>query len=181
MSRQPPTIPNDDQQFENEIQAIENAMNSMMQGAFSMMFKSIFDTSSGSSIFEQPAVATTIFDGRNIEPTFSARITETEEDEFGGNDFKRLANKRKQNRFVSDSGVVVAENTTSDSAATTPASEIVKSTIYNNSETSNNVNAAAGSIFNLLFHTPEVLFGNRDENSSLVIQPQHDQVNKHGV
>lgn len=95
MSNQPP---ND--QFETDLQNIENAMNSMMQGAFSMLFKQLVDTT-----FEAPSTTTTIIDGKNMKTAESIV-----EDEFGGSDFKRLRNKSKQNRGLIASDEVVENN-----------------------------------------------------------------------
>ncbi|GAA5812466.1 hypothetical protein MFLAVUS_005922 [Mucor flavus] len=94
--------PND--QFESDLQAIESAMSSMMQGAFSSMFRSLVDTA-----FDHSTVTTTIIDGNNIRTKTivdgkTIRDDDIQqsgslglEDEFGGNDFKRLRNKAKQN------------------------------------------------------------------------------------
>ncbi|KAG2228497.1 hypothetical protein INT48_005064 [Thamnidium elegans] len=96
--------PND--QFEADLQAIESAMSSMMQGAFSSMFQSLVDTA-----FDHSTVTTTIIDGNNIRTKtivdgktirddnndIQQTGSITLEDEFGGNDFKRLRNKAKQN------------------------------------------------------------------------------------
>lgn len=190
MSRQPPNNNNTDS-FDNDLQAIEQAMNNMMQGAFGMLFKEFMGSSSGGSIFDQPPggmTTTTIFDGRNINQRRGGVVEEViEDDELGGNDFKRLANKRKQNRLhggdeksSTSSGVVVEES------QSTPASKIVR----NNNITSKNeimsdfdktASAAAGSIFNLLFHnTADVLF-NREYppssvNQDLVIQTPNNEV-----
>lgn len=115
MSNQPP---ND--QFDSDLQSIENAMNSMMQGAFSMLFKQLVDTT-----FENPTT-TTIVDGKNISSNTMV------EDEFGGNDFKRLRTKSKQNR-----GLIATED----------------KEIENKMQTNNR--NAAGPILNLLFHNEE--------------------------
>ncbi|KAI8090978.1 uncharacterized protein B0P05DRAFT_295288 [Gilbertella persicaria] len=94
--------PNNDS-FESELEAIENAMNSMMQGAFSMMFREL---TSGSGIFESiessfPGMTeqvTTILDGKALDTKYAGH---QQDDVFGGNDFKRLANKSKYKNLES--------------------------------------------------------------------------------
>lgn len=113
--------PND--QFKADLQAIETAMSSMMQGAFSSLFNELVDTA-----FDHSSITTTIIDGNNIhtkkivdgktiiddsrdihDTTASIAI----EDEFGGNDFKRLRNKSKQNRGLISSSSLPSENISS--------------------------------------------------------------------
>ncbi|KAI9355525.1 hypothetical protein BD770DRAFT_391146 [Pilaira anomala] len=114
--------PND--QFEADLQAIETAMSSMMQGAFSSLFKELVDTA-----FDHSSITTTIIDGNNIHTKkivdgktiiddnrdiHDTTASITIEDEFGGNDFKRLRNKSKQNRgLISSSSSLPSENISS--------------------------------------------------------------------
>lgn len=142
MSKQPP---NNDQPFDADLAAIENAMNNIMQGAFSMMFRQLTDTNIFESV-ELPRVSddnkatnftTTILNGNNLNS--SAAIHE--EDGYGGNDFKRLTKKSKQNRGI------------------LPAEEVVS----NEPQSAQPISSAAtsappvGAIFNLLFQQPAVV------------------------
>lgn len=136
MSKQPPNDP-----FEADLQTIENAMNSMMQGAFSMLFKQLVDTT-----FEDPTT-TTILDGKNLKTADSIV-----EDDFGGNDFKRLRNKSKQNR-----GLI----TSSDEAE-------------NNQLQTKNNNSSAGPILNLLFQNDQQDQQPRDDKVTSYNSPGHN-------
>jgi hypothetical protein len=153
MSKQPP---NNDQQFDADLAAIENAMNNMMQGAFSMMFKQLTD----SSIFESIAfpgvldssnetnVTTTILNGNNLNNSTAV----IEGDGYGGNDFKRLAKKSKQNR-----GII-------------PAEEIVSNEPQHIQQQSSSTSptTSVGTIFNLLFQQPGAELLNRNADLSAV-------------
>ncbi|KAK4519343.1 Bifunctional purine biosynthesis protein PurH [Mucor velutinosus] len=156
MSKQPPTNNNHASQFDADLEAIENAMNNIMQGAFSTMFRQLID----SSIFEDEEKSgfpgakqigdtiTTVFNGRNLDSMVPAS-TVVEEDGYGGSDFKRLARKSKESRGIStteETPVAAASRdmVPSSSTATTPS--------------------PAGLIFNLLFQQPpaEIFNINRD-------------------
>ncbi|GAN11653.1 hypothetical protein MAM1_0779c11232 [Mucor ambiguus] len=157
MSKQPPATNNPDNQFDADLEAIENAMNNIMQGAFSTMFKQLID----SSIFEDAEKSgfpgakqigdtiTTVFDGRNLNSRVPAS-TVVEEDGYGGSDFKRLAKKSKENR-----GIITKEETPVASAA---SKDIVPSSPAATTP------SPAGLIFNLLFQQPptEIFNTNRD-------------------
>lgn len=155
MSKQPPTNDNQDTQFDADLEAIENAMNNIMQGAFSSMFRQLID----SSIFEDAEKSgfpgakqigdtiTTVFDGRNLNSRVPAS-TVVEEDGYGGSDFKRLARKSKESRGITATSTeetsASRDMVPSSSAATAPS--------------------PAGLIFNLLFQQPpaEIFSTNRD-------------------
>ncbi|KAL9537166.1 hypothetical protein MBANPS3_012019 [Mucor bainieri] len=146
MSKQPPTNNNPDNQFDADLEAIENAMNNIMQGAFSTMFRQLID----SSIFEDAEKSgfpgakqigdtiTTVFDGRNLNSKVPAS-TVVEEDGYGGSDFKRLAKKSKENRGIA---------TTEETPVTEHSRDMVPS-----SSTATTA-SPAGLIFNLLFQQP---------------------------
>ncbi|KAI8368556.1 hypothetical protein BD560DRAFT_424462 [Blakeslea trispora] len=90
MLNQPP--PNNNNTFESDLEAIENAMNNMVQNAFAMMFREMTSNSGiFESVFSDPQV-TTIMDGTNL----NNHSAPSNEDRFGGNDFKRLTTKSKQ-------------------------------------------------------------------------------------
>lgn len=151
MSRQPP--PNNDEQFASDLEAIENAMNNMMQGAFSMVFKELLG-SDNNGIFEQfphTTTTTTIIDGNNISTHREGN--HIIEDEFGGSDFKRLANRSKQNRgLIPATPTTTTEGSPRDVTTTTP-------TIQQQSGESilpGLIAAAAGSIFNRMIQ-PEIM------------------------
>lgn len=152
MSKQPPNN-NNDNQFDSDLEAIENAMNSIMQGALSSMFRQLIDP----SIFENaennrfPGIEnsgnsiTTVFDGRNINSRVPAS-TVVEEDGYGGSDFKRLAKKSRENRGI------------------TPAEDVVSS--HHPAETTTTT-SPAGMIFNLLFQQPPAEIFNRKSSDAL--------------
>lgn len=152
MSKQPPNNDNNNQ-FDSDLEAIENAMNSIMQGALSSMFRQFTD----SSIFENaenngfPGIEnsgnsiTTVFDGRNINSGVPAS-TVVEEDGYGGSDFKRLAKKSRENRGI------------------TPAEDVVSS--HHPAETTTTT-SPAGMIFNLLFQQPPAEIFNRQSSDAL--------------
>lgn len=156
MSKQPPTNNDYDNQFEADLEAIENAMNSIMQGAFSSMFRQLID----SSIFEDAEKSgfpgakqigdtiTTVFDGRNLNSKVPAS-TVVEEDGYGGSDFKRLARKSKETRGI---------------ATTTEETPVATSRDVVPSSTTTTPSSPAGLIFNLLFQQPpaEMFNINRD-------------------
>ncbi|KAI9317936.1 hypothetical protein BX666DRAFT_1565428 [Dichotomocladium elegans] len=99
-----PLSPND-RNPESELDMLEHALGSMVQGVFSSMFRSIFEPS---GIVEN---------GRIIQ---QEGATTTVEDEFGGSDFRRLAQKSRQNRGLSpepDNGSTAVK----DGKDTTPA------------------------------------------------------------
>ncbi|CEP18659.1 hypothetical protein [Parasitella parasitica] len=154
MTKQPQNN-NNDNQFDSDLEVIENALNSIMQGALSSMFRQLIDPSifenAGNNIF--PGVSnsshsiTTVYDGRNVASRVPASAV-VEEDGYGGNDFKRLAKKSKENRGIATTD---GENLTADSvvsATTTTASP-------------------AGMIFNLLFQQPpaEIFHKNQEPDS----------------
>jgi hypothetical protein len=152
MSKHPPS---NDEQYNADLTAIENAMNNMMQGAFSMMFKQLTD----SNIFESvefpgvmddsnsPNVTTTILNGNNLNSSTSIN----EEDGYGGNDFKRLAKKSKQNR-----GIIPAEDIVSNKPQYSQQQQQAPS-----SPIATSAGPPAGSIFNLLFQQPAAGLFNR--------------------
>lgn len=156
MSKQPPTNNNHDNQFDADLEAIENAMNNIMQGAFSSMFRQLID----SSIFEDAEKSgfpgakqigdtiTTVFDGRNLSSKVPAS-TVVEEDGYGGSDFKRLARKSKENRGIA---------TTTEETPVATSRDVVPSSITTTTP------SPAGLIFNLLFQQPpaEMFNINRD-------------------
>lgn len=167
MSRQPP--PNNDEQFASDLEAIENAMNNMMQGAFSMVFKELLG-SDNNGIFEQfphTTTTTTIIDGNNISTHREGN--HIIEDEFGGSDFKRLANRSKQNRgLIPATPTTTTEGSPRDVTTTTP-------TIQQQSGESilpGLIAAAAGSIFNRMIQ-PEIM-SKRDAGDIVAHQQKED-------
>lgn len=129
MTRQPPNDDRNNNQFDAEFEAIEKAMNSMLQGAFSMMFKQFTE----SNIFSElesafPGGFTTVYDGRNLDGR-----SLSENDSYGGSDFKRLAKKSKENRVQPNDSLVVSNQS-------------------NNDELAKHANTSL--IFNLLFQPP---------------------------
>ncbi|CAO0798805.1 unnamed protein product [Mucor circinelloides] len=137
MSKQPPTNNNHDNQFDADLEAIENAMNNIMQGAFSSMFRQLID----SSIFEDAE--------KSGFPGKVPASTVVEEDGYGGSDFKRLARKSKENRGI---------------ATTTEETPVATSRDVVPSSTTTTTPSPAGLIFNLLFQQPpaEMFNINRD-------------------
>ncbi|OAD05214.1 hypothetical protein MUCCIDRAFT_155832 [Mucor lusitanicus CBS 277.49] len=170
MSKQPPSSNNPDNQFDADLEAIENAMNNIMQGAFSTMFRQLID----SSIFEDAEKSgfpgakqigdtiTTVFDGRNLNGRVPAS-TVVEEDGYGGSDFKRLARKSKENRGIT---------TTTEE---TPAAEHRRDMVPSPSAAT--APSPAGLIFNLLFQQPpaDIFNTNRDGSSKDAAPPSQDE------
>lgn len=165
MSKQPPNN-NSDNQFDSDLEAIENAMNSIMQGALSSMFRQLID----SSIFENPEnngfsgiensgnSITTVFDGRNVNSRLPAS-TVVEEDGYGGSDFKRLAKKSKENRGITPTVDVVSSHHPAETTTTT---------------------SPAGMIFNLLFQQPPAEMFNRQSSDALpAVSLPDNSNNKH--
>lgn len=164
MSKQPPNNNyNNDEQFTSDLEAIENAMNNMMQGAFSMVFRELLGSNNG--IFEQlphTTTTTTIIDGNNLSTHREG--SNIIEDEFGGSDFKRLANRSKQNR-----GLTSATTETPSTDITTPTMQRSGDSILPSI-----IAATAGSIFNQLIH-PEV--GPKRDAGEIVALQQEEVVN----
>ncbi|KAG1463481.1 hypothetical protein G6F46_003530 [Rhizopus delemar] len=111
---------------QDEFQNLENMMNSMMQGAFSLLFRDL--------------------SGQIFEPTIANNNQINSIDNYEGSDFRRLVKKSKENRRAED--VVKEERTMIDSTQTPPTNAI---TNVFTSTLSNTV----GSIFNRLFRFPE--------------------------
>lgn len=147
--------PNKNDQFDQDLEAIENAMNSMMQGAFSMVFKQLIDSSNG--IFEQFPETTTIIDGKNVNGSMASIA----EDEFGGSDFKRLANKSKQNR-----GLPIEQRNSEQNTVQRNTEQIIDNDM---------VTKAVGSIFNLLLHPEVTNPGTRANAEEIVARPVQEQ------
>ncbi|KAI8647359.1 hypothetical protein BD408DRAFT_408431 [Parasitella parasitica] len=171
MSKQPPNN-NNNGQFDSDLEVIENAMNSIMQGALSSMFRQLIDP----SIFENagnngsPGVGndahsiTTVFDGRNVTSRVPASAV-VEEDGYGGNDFKILAKKSKENRGIA---------ATDDEI---PATDIVNLAVPAPTTTV----SPAGMIFNLLFQqSPAEIFQRHLEPDSNSSSKQHHDTNNDG-
>ncbi|KAI7898747.1 uncharacterized protein BX663DRAFT_523972 [Cokeromyces recurvatus] len=162
MSRQPPYNNSTDDQFNSEIEAIENAMNSMMQGAFSMMFKQFMgpnnnimgDIFSGAFGNDETTTTTTttttVLDGQNLDTILFEKVNNNN-DMYGGSDFKRLANKSKQNRTEE---ISKDEQTVLLKDDMLPIKRIRQLSSNEEDVNTNRVNT----IFDLLFQTPSTLF-----------------------
>lgn len=152
MSKQPPNN-NNNNQFDSDLEAIENAMNSIMQGAFSSMFRQLIDSSifensennGFSSIENNGNSITTVFDGRNVNSRVPAS-TIVEEDGYGGSDFKQLAKKSKENRGITPAADVISSHPPAETATST---------------------SPAGLIFNLLFQQPPAEIFSRQSSNAL--------------
>ncbi|KAI8967458.1 hypothetical protein BDF20DRAFT_901185 [Mycotypha africana] len=174
-------IDNADQQFQDEINAIQNAMNSMMHGAFSSLFSEFFNSSNTeastfwSGAFEPhdtDGTTVTILDGRNINNMYRERLNFPEDDtDYSGNDFKRLASKSKQkNTTVKDD-------------------EDIESKLLQKHRNDNaTIRPNVGTIFNLLYQPPpQALYmkaGNLLKDSQIITAPtatpakQFDNISK---
>ncbi|KAI8990333.1 hypothetical protein BDB01DRAFT_848407 [Pilobolus umbonatus] len=147
MSRFPPDN-NNNNSMENDLEIIENAMNSMMQGAFSSLFKQLIDT----SIFEttepysRGGSAITVIDGNNSNEI--GRIGGTMPD-YGGDDFRILANKHKHNKPISSTSDIATNTRTIANNTTQPLQEHHPSIIK--------------SIFNRLLHKDENTQSSKEE------------------
>ncbi|KAG1457167.1 hypothetical protein G6F56_006672 [Rhizopus delemar] len=120
-----------------ELQNLENMMNSMMQGAFSLLFKDF-----GGQIFEQSSIT-------NHPQLNNAPLL----DDFEGSDFRRLAKKSKNNRraeeLVREEREIVptreiAVQNEPMSPLTTGLTGLLSSALY----------STIGSVFNQLSHFP---------------------------
>ncbi|KAI8877154.1 hypothetical protein K501DRAFT_326680 [Backusella circina FSU 941] len=139
---------NNNNNIDTELDMIEHAMNTMMKGTFSLLFKQLVEP----SIFESnPSMTTTIINGNNVNNNNNELAAV--DDEFGGNDFKRLAQKSKKNRGVISNDDVSQENNKDR--------EIVRFSDHANS--SDSMINPIGSIFNLLL-------GGGDELSHIINQ-----------
>ena len=110
---------------QDEFQNLENMMNSMMQGAFSLLCRDL--------------------SGQIFEPTTANNNQINSIDNYEGIDFRRLVKKSKENRRAED--VVKEERTTIDSTQTptNAITNVFTSTLSN----------TVGSIFSRLFRFPE--------------------------
>jgi hypothetical protein len=127
---------------DTELDMIEHAMNTMMKGTFSLLFKQLVEP----SIFESggPSMTTTIINGNNVDNNGHSELAAVD-DEFGGNDFKRLAQKSKMNRGVVSNN---DDNVQNDNKG--QDREMVRFPDYANNNNQQHMINPIGSIFNLL-------------------------------
>lgn len=97
-----PRFANDDAMGppQSELDMLEQAMSSMMQSTFSSFFRSFMEPTIvfGNENHQRGGHWTTIFDSRSSEP-----ISVSGSSDFDGSDFRRLANKSRQNRGLPSS------------------------------------------------------------------------------